>query len=131
MSTPASRAMVAALCRRSCRRVGGSPAWRTSLRNRWVTPLGCHGRPSGRTKNRPVSGRPSSAAKRRYERVSLIVTSNKPFGRWGGGFNNDVVAATMNDRLAHYTEMISMKGGSYRLKDRDLGRVLAATKTNY
>jgi DNA replication protein DnaC len=29
----------------------------------------------------------------------------------------------MNDRLVHYAEVVSMKGDSYRLKDRDLGRV--------
>jgi DNA replication protein DnaC len=66
----------------------------------------------------------------RYERASLIVTSNKPFGRWGEVFGDDVVAAAMIDRLVHHADVISMKGDSYRLKDRDLGRVPAATKTN-
>ncbi|MFC4859225.1 ATP-binding protein [Actinophytocola glycyrrhizae] len=66
----------------------------------------------------------------RYERASLIVTSNKPFGRWGEVFGDDVVAAAMIDRLVHHAEVISMKGDSYRLKDRDLGRVPPATKTN-
>jgi DNA replication protein DnaC len=58
----------------------------------------------------------------RYERASLIVTSNKPFGRWGEVFGDDVVAA-MIDRLVHHAEVIALKGDSYRLKDRDLGRV--------
>jgi DNA replication protein DnaC len=61
----------------------------------------------------------------RYERASLIVTSNKPFGRWGEVFGDDVVAAAMIDRLVHHAEVISLKGDSYRLKDRDLGRVPA------
>jgi DNA replication protein DnaC len=65
----------------------------------------------------------------RYERASVIVTSNKPFGRWGEVFGDDVVAAAMIDRLVHHAEVISIKGDSYRLKDRDLGRVPAA-KTN-
>ena len=59
----------------------------------------------------------------RYERASLIVTSNKPFGRWGETFGDEVVAAAMIDRLVHHAEVISLKGDSYRLKDRDLGRV--------
>jgi len=63
----------------------------------------------------------------RYERASLIVTSNKPFGRWGEVFGDDIVAAAMIDRLVHHAEVISLKGDSYRLKDRDLGRVPAAT----
>jgi DNA replication protein DnaC len=61
----------------------------------------------------------------RYERASLIVTSNKPFGRWGEVFGDDVVAAAMIDRLVHHAEVTALKGDSYRLKDRDLGRVPA------
>ena len=61
----------------------------------------------------------------RYERVSLIVTSNKPFGRWGEVFGDDIVAAAMIDRLVHHAEVVALKGDSYRLKDRDLGRVPA------
>lgn len=52
------------------------------------------------------------------------------FGRWGEVFGDDVVAAAMIDRLVHHAEVVSMKGDSCRLKDRDLGRVPAATKTN-
>jgi DNA replication protein DnaC len=59
----------------------------------------------------------------RYERASVIVTSNKPFGRWGEVFGDAVVAAAMIDRLVHHAEVINLKGDSYRLKDRDLGRV--------
>ena len=59
---------------------------------------------------------------RRYERVSLIVTSNKPFSAWGEIFGDDVVAAAMIDRLVHHAEILALKGDSYRLKDRDLAR---------
>ncbi|MBF8194561.1 ATP-binding protein [Nonomuraea sp. K274] len=64
----------------------------------------------------------------RYERASLIVTSNKPFGRWGEVFGDDTVAAAMIDRLVHHAEVISLKGDSYRLKNRDLGRPPAADR---
>ena len=43
----------------------------------------------------------------RYERASLIVTSNKPFGRWGEVFGDEVVAAAMIDRLVHHAEVVS------------------------
>ncbi len=59
----------------------------------------------------------------RYERASVIVTSNKPFGRWGEVFGDATVAAAMIDRLVHHAEVVSLKGDSYRLKDRDLRRV--------
>lgn len=62
----------------------------------------------------------------RYERASLIVTSNKPFGRWGEVFGDDTVAAAMIDRLVHHADVIALKGDSYRLKNRDLGRPPAA-----
>ena len=62
----------------------------------------------------------------RYERASLIVTSNKNFARWGEVFGDDTVAAAMIDRLVHHAEVIALKGDSYRLKNRELGRVPAA-----
>jgi DNA replication protein DnaC len=63
----------------------------------------------------------------RYERASLIVTSNKPFGRWGETFGDDIVAAAMIDRLVHHADVVALKGDSYRLKNRDLGRIPTAT----
>ena len=58
----------------------------------------------------------------RYERASLIVTSNKPFSAWGEIFGDDIVAAAMIDRLVHHAEILSLKGDSYRLQGKDLGR---------
>ena len=68
----------------------------------------------------------SSLVSARYERASLIVTSNKPFSAWGEIFGDEVVAAAMIDRLVHHAEIVSLKGDSYRLKDRDLQRVAPA-----
>ena len=59
---------------------------------------------------------------RRYERASLIVTSNKPFSAWGEIFGDEITAAAMIDRLVHHAEILALKGDSYRLKDRDLAR---------
>jgi hypothetical protein len=57
----------------------------------------------------------------RYERASLIVTSNKPFSAWGEIFGDEVVAAAMIDRLVHHAEILGLKGDSYRLRNKDLG----------
>ena len=62
----------------------------------------------------------------RYERVSMIVTSNKPFSAWGEIFGDEVTAAAMIDRLVHHAEILALKGDSYRLKGRDLARPPAA-----
>ena len=55
----------------------------------------------------------------RYERASLIVTSNKPFSAWGEVFGDDAVATAMIDRLVHHAEILSLKGDSYRLRGKD------------
>src|SRR5947208_9208920 len=56
----------------------------------------------------------------RYERASMTVTSNKPFSAWGEIFGDEVTAVAMIDRLVHHAEILSLKGDSYRLRDKDL-----------
>jgi DNA replication protein DnaC len=56
----------------------------------------------------------------RYERASMIVTSNKPFSAWGEIFGDDAVATAMIDRLIHHAEILSLKGDSYRLRGKEL-----------
>ena len=50
----------------------------------------------------------------------MIVTTNKPFSAWGEIFGDDIAAAAMIDRLVHHAEILSLKGDSYRLRDKDL-----------
>ncbi len=45
---------------------------------------------------------------RRYERGSIIVTSNKSVGEWGQVFGDDVLASAILDRLLHHCEVISI-----------------------
>src|SRR5665809_94571 len=46
----------------------------------------------------------------RYERASLIVTSNKAFSAWGEIFGDEVTATAMIDRLVHHAEILALKG---------------------
>jgi DNA replication protein DnaC len=55
---------------------------------------------------------------RRYERASLIVTSNKGFVDWGEVFNDHVLATAILDRLLHHATTLNIKGESYRLKEK-------------
>jgi DNA replication protein DnaC len=55
---------------------------------------------------------------RRYERGSILLTSNKAFSEWGSVFGDDVLASAILDRLLHHSDVISISGPSYRLKDR-------------
>src|SRR5215212_7508897 len=62
----------------------------------------------------------------RYERASMIVTSNKPFSAWGEIFGDDMAATAMIDRLIHHAEILSLKGDSYRLRGKDLDARIGA-----
>ena len=54
----------------------------------------------------------------RYEKGSIIITSNKAFSEWGQVFTGEVLATAILDRLLHHCEVISINGPSWRLKDR-------------
>ena len=55
----------------------------------------------------------------RYETGSMIMTSNKTFGRWTEFMNNDEAVATASlDRLLHHCHIVSLQADSYRMKDR-------------
>jgi DNA replication protein DnaC len=64
---------------------------------------------------------------RRYERASLIVTSNKSFLDWGETFNDPVIATAILDRLLHYSTTLNIKGESYRLKEKRRAGLLGRT----
>ena len=53
----------------------------------------------------------------RYEKKSLIVTSNKNLSKWSDIFNDPVIANAILDRLLHHSEIINIIGPSYRTKD--------------
>jgi DNA replication protein DnaC len=55
---------------------------------------------------------------RRYERGSIIVTSNRSFEQWGEILGDAMVAAALIDRLVHHAEIVTLKGKSYRLRER-------------
>ena len=54
---------------------------------------------------------------RRYERRSIVLTTNKPFAEWGEIFPNAACVVTLVDRLVHRAEIIQITGDSYRLKE--------------
>lgn len=56
---------------------------------------------------------------KRYERGSMILTSNLPFAQWRGAFAEDqTLTAAMLDRLLHHGHIVQITGESYRLKDK-------------
>src|SRR5208283_3980717 len=57
---------------------------------------------------------------RRYEKGSVIITSNKTFSEWRQVFNNDVLATAILDRFLHHCEVITINGPSWRMKDKNV-----------
>jgi DNA replication protein DnaC len=64
---------------------------------------------------------------RRYERGALIITSNKSFGLWGEVFGDNMLAAAILDRVLHHSITLTIKGESYRLREK---RKAGLVKTN-
>ena len=63
---------------------------------------------------------------RRYERGSLILTSNLAFGSWDQAFAGDaVLTAAMLDRILHHATVVQIAGESYRLKDKRRAGIMA------
>jgi DNA replication protein DnaC len=54
----------------------------------------------------------------RYERGSIILTSNKSYGDWGSIFGEPIIATAILDRLLHHSTTLNIRGESYRLKER-------------
>jgi DNA replication protein DnaC len=53
---------------------------------------------------------------RRYERGSIVLTSNRGFSDWGQVFADQVVAGAILDRLLHHATVVNIKGKSYRMR---------------
>ena len=77
----------------------------------------------------------------RYERGSIILTSNKGFGEWGELMGDTVIASAILDRLLHHSHVLNIRGESYRLREKrqaglfpsqqHLGTGLAEASDNY
>jgi len=55
---------------------------------------------------------------RRYEKGAMLVTSNRAVGEWGAVFGDPVVATAILDRLLHHSHVITIRGDSYRLREK-------------
>lgn len=58
----------------------------------------------------------------RYERGSIIITTNQPFDEWGKVFKDEVIATAILDRLLHHSTIIKITGDSYRMKGKAMAQ---------
>ena len=62
----------------------------------------------------------------RYEKGSIVVTSNRSFSEWDKIFSDSVLATAVLDRLLHHSSVINIRGKSYRLKDKQKNGLIGA-----
>ena len=63
----------------------------------------------------------------RYERGSVIITSNKGFAEWGEVLGDTVVATAILDRLLHHSYILNIRGESYRLREKKRAGLFSST----
>ena len=66
---------------------------------------------------------------RRYERGSLLLTTNQPVTAWGTVFGDDITAAALLDRLLHHSHTLTIQGDSYRLRQKRKTGMFGSTST--
>jgi DNA replication protein DnaC len=67
---------------------------------------------------------------RRYERGPVILTSNQSFANWGEVFGDRVIATAILDRLLHHGITVTIRGDSYRLKEKLKAGLLKGTEAS-
>jgi len=65
---------------------------------------------------------------RRYERGSIVITSNKSYGEWGSIFSDSIIASAILDRLLHHSTTINIRGESYRLWEKKKAGIFQKVK---
>jgi DNA replication protein DnaC len=64
---------------------------------------------------------------RRYERGSILITSNRAVGDWGTVLGDQVVATAILDRLLHHSHVLTIRGDSFRLREKRRSGLIKAT----
>lgn len=67
---------------------------------------------------------------RRYERGSLLITSTPPVCEWGTVFTDPVMATPILDRLPHHSHVVTIRGGSYRPREKHRGGLIKSRPLN-
>jgi DNA replication protein DnaC len=65
---------------------------------------------------------------RRYERGSMLITTNQTVTQWGHVFGDEMIASAVLDRVLHHSHVLLIQGDSYRLKQKKRAGLLGSTK---
>lgn len=67
---------------------------------------------------------------RRYERGSMLITTNQTITQWGHVFGDEMIASAVLDRVLHHSHTLVIQGDSFRLKQKKRAGLLGSIKTN-
>lgn len=67
---------------------------------------------------------------RRYERGSMLITTNQTITQWGHVFGDEMIAAAVLDRVLHHSRVLVIQGDSFRLRQKKRAGLLGSTKAN-
>ena len=68
---------------------------------------------------------------RRYERGSMLITTNQTITQWGHVFGDEMIAAAVLDRVLHHSHVLVIQGDSFRLRQKKRGGLLGSNNTNH
>jgi DNA replication protein DnaC len=66
---------------------------------------------------------------RRYEKGAMLLTTNRSVGEWGEIFGDTVIATAILDRLLHHSHVITIRGDSYRLREKRMSGLVKPAST--
>jgi DNA replication protein DnaC len=67
---------------------------------------------------------------RRYERGSMLITTNQTITQWGHVFGDEMIAAAVLDRVLHHSHVLVIQGDSFRLRQKKRAGLLGSSKSN-
>lgn len=68
---------------------------------------------------------------RRYERGSMLITTNQTITQWGQVFGDETIATAVLDRVLHHSHVLVIQGDSYRLRQKKRAGLLGSSKANH
>ena len=68
---------------------------------------------------------------RRYERGSLLLTTNQTITQWGHVFGDEMIASAVLDRVLHHSHVLMIQGDSFRLRQKKRAGLLGSTQANH
>jgi DNA replication protein DnaC len=68
---------------------------------------------------------------RRYERGSMLITTNQTITQWGHVFGDEMIASAVLDRVLHHSHVLVIQGDSFRLRQKKRAGLLSSTKNNH